>query len=284
LDSGSTTRTSRTSRRCATRSTTWSADWVSALGGRPELDALIDRLGRPFADPELLRRALTHRSWFEEDPEVGSNERLEFLGDAVLGLVVTDHLFRTFPDLPEGMLSKVRAFVVSATTLADVAAELDLGRALLLGKGEDRSGGREKPSILADAMEGVIAAVYLDGGWDAAEKLVIGLLGERISEAAAGPGGQDYKTRLQELAARLFEELPRYEVTDEGPDHAKRFFAEVHIAGGVQGRGEGRSKKQAEQGAAREAWQGLLHETAEPADALPVAEAAPDNEQDTSRA
>jgi ribonuclease-3 len=176
----------------------------------------------------------------------------------VLGLIVTDHIFRAYPDLPEGKLSKVRAFVVSATTLADVAGDLELGVAVLLGKGEDRSGGREKPSILADALEAVIGAVYLDGGWTAAGTLVLGLLGDRIAEASAGPGGQDYKTRLQELAARLFEQLPQYEVADEGPDHAKRFFATVHVNGVAQGRGEGRSKKQAEQAAARDAWQQLL--------------------------
>jgi len=186
-----------------------------------------------------------------------SNERLEFLGDAVLGLIVTDHIFLTYPDLPEGELAKVRATVVSAATLAEVAAELELGDAILLGKGEDASGGREKPSILADALEAVIGAVYLDGGWSAASDLVLGLLGERIAGAAAGPGGQDYKTRLQELAARHFEELPRYDVADEGPDHAKRFFATVFIAGASRGVGEGRSKKQAEQAAARAAWAAL---------------------------
>lgn len=151
----------------------------------------------------------------------------------------------------------MRASVVSSAALAEVAATLDLGAALLLGKGEDQSGGREKPSILADAMEAVIGAVYLDSGWEGADEFVMRLLGERIAEAAAGPGGQDFKTRLQELAARSFDELPRYEVDDEGPDHAKRFFATVTVAGLVRGRGEGRSKKQAEQAAARLAWQEL---------------------------
>ncbi len=193
-----------------------------------------------------------------------SNERLEFLGDAVLGLVVTDHLFLTYPDLPEGELAKVRASLVNSEALAEVASELDLGSFLLLGKGEAASGGREKPSILADAMEAVLGAVYLDGGWPAAAELVMMLLGDRIESAAAGPGGQDYKTRLQELAARKFEQLPRYEVEDEGPDHAKRFYATVFLAGERRGAGEGRSKKQAEQGAARAAWialQKLLDES-----------------------
>jgi ribonuclease-3 len=200
---------------------------------------------------------MAHRSWCAETPGEGSNERLEFLGDAVLGLVVTDHIFRTYPELPEGELAKVRASVVNAEALAEVASELGLGPALLLGKGEDASGGREKPSILADAMEAVIGAVYLDGGWDAAAELIMGLLADRVEEGAAGPGGQDFKTRLQELAARQFEQLPRYEVTDEGPDHAKRFFATVLVGGVRRGRGEGRSKKQAEQQAAREAWHAL---------------------------
>ncbi len=200
---------------------------------------------------------MAHRSWCAETPGSKSNERLEFLGDAVLGLVVTDHLFRTYSDLPEGELAKVRASVVNSAALAEVAAELDIGAALLLGKGEDQSGGREKPSILADAMEALIGAVYMDAGWGAAEGLVMRLLGDRIAEAAIGPGGQDYKTRLQELSAHRFEHLPRYEVHDEGPDHAKRFYATVSVGGAVHGRGEGRSKKQAEQEAARVAWQSL---------------------------
>ncbi len=200
---------------------------------------------------------MAHRSWCAENQGTASNERSEFLGDAVLGLVVTDHIFRTYPRLPEGELAKVRASVVNSEVLAEVACGLALGDALLLGKGEDASGGRQKASILADAMEAVIGAVYLDGGWAPAATLVMDLLSERIEEAAAGPGGQDYKTRLQELAARQFDHLPRYEVTDEGPDHAKRFFATVVVGGSARGSGEGRSKKQAEQGAAREAWHEL---------------------------
>jgi ribonuclease III len=200
---------------------------------------------------------LAHRSWCAEHPGNLSNERLEFLGDAVLGLVVTDFIYRAFPDLPEGELAKVRASVVSAAALSEVAAELDLGEDLLLGKGEASSGGREKPSILADALEAVLGAVYLEGGWEAARRLVMDLLGDRINLASAGPGGQDYKTRLQELVARHFTELPRYAVTDDGPDHAKRFYAEVRVAGLLRGRGEGRSKKQAEAAAARAAWEAL---------------------------
>lgn len=205
-------------------------------------------------------QALRHRSWCAENPGWESNERLEFLGDSVLGLIVTSHLFRTYRDIPEGELTKVRASVVNSATLAEVAAELDLGPSLMLGKGEDLSGGREKPSILADATEALIGAIYIDQGWDAAEVAVMSLFGSRIEEASNGPGGQDYKTRLQELCARLFDQLPRYSVTDEGPDHAKEFEATVHLRGQPYGVGRGRSKKQAEQAAARQAWQQLVIE------------------------
>ncbi|MHB8296599.1 MAG: ribonuclease III [Acidimicrobiales bacterium] len=227
-----------------------------AVGDRAvdEVTLLLERLGCSFDDLGLLSHALAHRSFVAEEPSAGSNERLEFLGDAVLGLVVTDHIYRSFPELPEGELAKLRAAVVSSATLAEVAGSAGLGPALLLGKGEDASGGREKPSILADAMEAVIGAAYLDGGWEKARALVLGLLGEHMEQAAAGPGGQDYKTRLQELAAQRFEELPRYVVAETGPDHAKSFHAEVSIAGCPFGQGEGRSKKQAEQHAARAAW------------------------------
>ena len=197
---------------------------------------------------------MAHRSWCAENPGELSNERLEFLGDAVLGLVVTDYLYRNYPDLPEGQLAQVRASVVNAEALAEVAEEIEVGGALRLGKGEHASGGREKPSILSDAMEAVIGAVYIDGGWDAAEDLVMRLVGERIIEGAAGPGGHDFKTRLQELCARTYDELPRYHHVSEGPDHAKRFWATVSVNGEVLGRGEGRSKKQAEQAAARMAY------------------------------
>lgn len=225
---------------------------------RPDpLVALAERLGYSFHDPDHLAAALAHRSWCAEAEGEPSNERLEFLGDAVLGLVVTDHIYRTYPDLPEGELAKVRASVVNASALADAAMALDLGHAVLLGKGEDASGGREKPSILSDALEAVIGATYLDGGWDAAEGVVLTLLGELIAEAAAGPGGQDYKTRLQELAARFYPDMPRYRVLDEGPDHAKTFHATVYIGDALKGEGGGRSKKQAEQAAARAAWQAM---------------------------
>jgi ribonuclease III len=217
----------------------------------------VSRLGFDFDDPGLLHQALSHRSWCAEAGGMPSNERLEFLGDAVLGLVVAEHCYRAYPELPEGSLAKVRAAVVNTNVLAEVAGELELGRAVRLGRGEDSSGGRRKASILANSVEAVIGAVYLDQGWDAAASLVLRLLGRRIADAAAGPGAEDFKTRLQELVIRRAGELPRYEVDGAGPDHARRYTASVFVAGSAAGRGEGRSKKDAEQAAAREAWQTL---------------------------
>ena len=150
--------------------------------------------------------------------------------------------------------------MVNSSALAEVAATLNLGAAMLLGKGEDQSGGREKPSILADAMEALIGAVYIDKGAHAATDLVMRLFGERMNEAAAGPGGQDYKTRLQELSARFLDELPQYVVLADGPDHAKQFHATVYLGAEPRGEGDGRSKKQAEQAAARVAWEKLAAE------------------------
>ena len=227
-----------------------------------QMQALAERLGWDVEREDLLVHALAHRSWCAETPGVESNERLEFLGDAVLGLVVTDHLFRTYPGLPEGELAKVRAALVSSSALAEVAVELEVGEALLLGRGEDGSGGRQKPSILADATEAIIGAVYLDQGWAGADSLIMRLLGDRISAAAAGPGGHDYKTRLQELCSQRYDQLPSYAVRDQGPDHAKHFDAVVNVGGRTLGRGHGRSKKQAEQAAAKMAWVELYRDGA----------------------
>jgi ribonuclease-3 len=227
------------------------------LGPDPTLDALEARIDYRFRDRALLRRALSHRSWCAENGGHESNERFEFLGDSVLGVVVTDNVFRRFPHLPEGQLSEVRAGVVNARALAEIAGEIGLGACLLLGKGEDAGGGRAKQSILADAFEALIAAVYLDGGLDAATELVLTHLGQRIGVSADGPGGRDYKTRLQELAASRSLGRPRYVVRDEGPDHAKKFFAVVMLDGEASGAGTGNSKKEAEQEAAWYAWSGL---------------------------
>jgi ribonuclease III len=224
------------------------------------------RIQVTFNDSELLMRSLAHRSWCAENGEEESNERLEFLGDSVLGLVVTHYVYEHFPSLPEGQLSEVRAGVVNARVLAEVAMELDLGASLLLGKGEDAAGGRAKQSILADAFEAVVAAVYLDQGFAVARDLVLRCLQDRIAEAAAGPGGRDYKTRLQEITAALTLGRPRYMVRDEGPDHAKHFFAAVYVTDRLYGEGEGRSKKQAEQAAAWVAWTRLQEEAGEQGD------------------
>src|SRR5262245_3781262 len=214
------------------------------------LSALEDALGVEFKDYELVMRSLAHRSWCAENGEEESNERLEFLGDSVLGLVVTHYVFEHFPHLPEGQLSEVRAGVVNARVLAEVADELDLGSYILLGKGEDAAGGRAKQSILSDSFEAVVAAVYLEAGFVAARDVVLRSLQDRIAEAAAGPGGRDYKTRLQELAAARSLGRPRYAVRADGPDHAKHFYATVMVGDEAYGEGEGRSKKQAEQAAA----------------------------------
>ncbi len=239
---------------------------MSALVSYERLAELEARLGVEFTNREVLVRSLAHRSWCAENGEPESNERLEFLGDSVLGLVVTHYVFEHFPSLPEGQLSEVRAGVVNAQVLAEVALELDLGAHLLLGKGEDAAGGRSKQSILADAFEAVVAAVYLDRGFAIARDVVLRCLQDRIAEAAAGPGGRDYKTRLQEITAASALGRPRYVVRDEGPDHAKHFFAAVYVTDRLYGEGEGRSKKQAEQAAAWVAWTRLQEEAGEQGD------------------
>lgn len=241
---------------------------ASADGASTEanLTALIERLGYHFADGRLFHQSLCHRSWCAENDGPGSNERLEFLGDAVLGLAVTDHTFSTYPGLPEGAMAKVRASVVSSASLAELALELGLGEHLLLGRGEEATGGRSKPSILADALEAIIGAAYVDGGWEAARVMVVNLFAERISAAVEGPGVRDYKTRLQELVARRFEDAPLYELTETGPDHDKWFTATVVVGGLVRGRGEGRSKKLAQQAAAENAWARLSSELGEAGD------------------
>ena len=202
-------------------------------------------------DPELLDLALTHRSWAYEHGGVATNERLEFLGDAILGQAVTVMLYTSYPELSEGDLAKRRASLVSAVALAEVARAIGLGEHLKLGKGEELSGGRMKPSILADAMEALIGAVYLASGFDGARDLVLRILETRL--LTAPEDGADHKSRLQELVAHRFGSAPRYAVEATGPDHARTFFVTVLVDDVAYGRGEGRSKKQAEQAAARHA-------------------------------
>jgi ribonuclease III len=212
--------------------------------------ALEAGLGHRFVRPEHLEVALTHRSMGEGT----QNETLEFLGDAVLSLAISDLLMRAFPGAQEGDLSKMRASLVNAEQLAQKARLLDLGRWLRLGKGEERSGGRDKEKILAAAFEALLGAVYLDVGYDAALRVVEAHFGSDLQRHVEAPGHRDYKTRLQELTQRLYRETPVYTLTDErGPDHEKEFVVELAVGGRVLGRGTGRSKKLAEQAAAMEA-------------------------------
>jgi ribonuclease-3 len=212
----------------------------------------LDALGYDFESPELMELALTHRSYAAEHDLDVSYERLEFLGDAVLQLVVTRHLYDTYQDLAEGEMAKVRAAVVNRKTLAGVARKLDLGNTILLGQGEEASGGRDKDSILADVVEALLGAIYLDGGYQPAAGLVLRHWVTLIEDRATAPGQRDYKTRLQEILAQRGE-TPRYELTDSGPDHAKQFAAELWVDDRIIGRGTGSSKKRAEQAAAKDA-------------------------------
>lgn len=216
------------------------------------LAPLEEALGHRFRDPGILSWSLTHRSYHAEHPGVAHNERFEFLGDAVLGLAVTTFLFNEFGDMPEGQMAKVRAAVVSREELAEVARELGLPAYIRLGRGEDITGGRQKPSILADAMEALIAAVYLDAGYDRAAAVVMSHWADRVRIRSLTPGGADFKTRLQEVLATLGL-TPRYEVAGFGPDHAKQFTAAVMVDGIIRGEGRGASKREAEQEAARAA-------------------------------
>ena len=224
--------------------------------GSADLGPLLASLG-VTAEPGLIVRALTHRSFAYENGGLPTNERLEFLGDAVLGLVVTDALFRRHPDLPEGQLAKLRAAVVNMRALADVARGLDLGSYIRLGRGEETSGGRDKSSILADTLEALIGAAYLEHGVDAAHTLVHRLVDPLLESSAALGAGLDWKTSLQELTASLSLGVPEYAVTEEGPDHAKIFHAQAVIHGEARGGGTGRSKKEAEQLAASAAFTAL---------------------------
>jgi ribonuclease III len=221
-----------------------------------DLAALEAALGVTL-DREVLERALTHRSYAYENGALPTNERLEFLGDAVLGLVVTDALYTRHPDLPEGQLAKLRASVVNMRALARVARTLDVGRHVLLGRGEEGSGGRDKPSILADTTEALIGATYVCGGIDEARALVLRLMDPLLASSAAMGAGLDWKTSLQELTAERGLGVPEYVVRGDGPDHSKVFTADAVVAGDCLGSGTGSSKKEAEQIAAEAAWRHL---------------------------
>jgi ribonuclease III len=224
--------------------------------GQPDTTELLRVLAAGLS-PGLLERALTHRSYAYENGGLPTNERLEFLGDSVLGLVVTDALFRGYPDLPEGQLAKLRAAVVNMRALAGVARGLQLGDYVRLGRGEDGTGGRDKSSILADTLEAVIGAVYIERGLDEASALVHRLFDPVIARSARLGAGLDWKTSLQELTASGVLGVPEYHVEESGPDHQKSFRAMVRVGGHVYGTGEGRSKKEAEQQAAEAAWNAI---------------------------
>ncbi len=210
-------------------------------------------IGYEFSDVVLLRRALSHRSWIAESDDEVSNERLEFLGDAVLGWVVADLVYSEFEDWDEGVLTDLRKSVVNASALAEVARDIDLGAHLLLGNGEDAAGGRNKESILSDALEAVFGAVYIDAGSQQAFDVVRRLIAPRLAAAPSRLDRLDQKSTLQELLALLGRPSPSYTITAQGPDHDKEFTATVVIDGEVLGSGVGRSKKLAEQQAAGEA-------------------------------
>jgi len=232
-----------------------------STGPLTNYEELRSQLGDPVLDPELLERSLTHRSYAYENGGLPTNERLEFLGDSVLGVVVTETLYLSHPDLSEGRLAKLRAAVVNARALAEVARHIGLGEFVKLGRGEESTGGRGKASILSDTVEAVIGAVHLSGGF-AASAPVVHLLFDPLMTAAAKLGaGLDWKTSLQELSAERQLGVPDYVIASEGPDHLKSFTAQVRVGDRVYGHGVGRSKKEAEQLAAETAYGEIFADT-----------------------
>jgi len=227
-------------------------------------DDLRDALGNPVLETDLLDRALTHRSFAYENGGLPTNERLEFLGDSVLGVVVTDTLFRAHPDLSEGRLAKLRAAVVNARALAQVARTIGVGTHIKLGRGEETTGGRNKSSILSDTVEALIGAVYLSGGFEAASTVVHRLFDPLMENAARLGAGLDWKTSLQELSAEHSLGVPEYVIEDEGPDHEKTFTAQVKVGPNLYGHGTGRSKKEAEQQAAETAYLAIAATNGDP--------------------
>lgn len=220
------------------------------------MKSLQEKINYIFRNPALLENALTHSSYANEHREEGiaSNERLEFLGDSILGLIVAEHLYRLRPDLPEGDLTRIRAALVCENSLVEVANRLSVGHYLKLGKGEQAGGGRERPSIQADAVEAILAAVYLDGGIGQVRKLINTLILEQESEKTAAT--RDFKTALQEMVQRESGKTLSYRlIAESGPDHAKLFTMEVQLNGETLGEGQGKSKKEAEQAAAKAAVQ-----------------------------
>jgi ribonuclease-3 len=243
-----------------------------AAGHGDDIASLIETLGSGV-DHESIDLAMTHRSFAYENGGLPTNERLEFLGDSVLGVVITEELYRRHPDLPEGQLAKLRAAIVNARALADVGRSIDVGRYVKLGRGEQASGGRDKSSIIADAVEAVIGAVYLDEGLEPTRSLVLRLFAAALDGAASLGAGLDWKTSLQELAAERSLGAPEYVVLESGPDHQKSFHATVLLADRPVGEGTGNSKKEAEQVAAEQAWTVLTAGEAAPSAGAPTSSA-----------
>jgi ribonuclease-3 len=217
---------------------------------------LATSLDYVFNDRELLLQAVRHPSYVYEtdDPSLSDNQRLEFLGDSVINLAITHLLMESFPEMKEGELSKNRASLVSETGLYPLACELHMGDYLLLGKGEERTEGRKKPSILTDALEALVGAIYLDGGFDDAVRVIAKLFGPTLDRVSFGESLVDYKTELQEYSQEAFQSTPEYRLEREtGPDHDKTFYAAVYLKGERMGKGKGKSKKEAERMAAKEA-------------------------------
>lgn len=234
------------------------------IPGQAAANALAERLG-VVIDPELLVLALTHRSFAYEAGGLPTNERLEFLGDSVLGLVVTDRLYRDHPDLPEGELAKMRAATVSQRALARVARDLELGPCVLLGKGETATGGADKDSILCDSLEALFGAVYLTHGIDTSRDVILRLVGPSLVAAASSGVALDWKTSLQEACAQRGLGVPVYAAEGTGPDHSRTFTATVTIDGTVRGSGTGTAKKHAEQEAAEHAYGAITADDPAPA-------------------
>ncbi|MBS1113209.1 MAG: rnc [Nitrospirae bacterium] len=226
----------------------------------PTIKELEDILGYSFKNKQILMNALTHRSFFHENPDKVQdyNERLEFLGDSVLGFVIVEYLYLTDGSLTESIMAKAKSYLVKESVLSEIAACLSLGKYLRLGKGEESTGGRTKRSLLADAVEAVLGAVYLDGGYEEARRLILGLFQDKIGSVLKSGKFHDFKTELQEKTQLLFNSIPEYRmIKQEGKEHNKTFTVEVYIAGTKLGAGCGKSKKEAETNAAQEALRGL---------------------------
>lgn len=227
---------------------------------KKELQIFEKHAGIRFRRLDLLNLSFSHRSFANENPEnIGNNEKLEFLGDSVLGLVVSDYLFRNLPDKTEGDLAKIKSFVVSEDSLASIAKDLKVDNFILIGRGEEYSGGRSKKALIADAMEGIIGAYYLDSGFKAAEKFILKYLVPEINKVLENKHKKDYKTLLQEYSQKKFKTYPKYQMVQKtGPDHNKTFWMEVKINELSFGPGQGKNKKEAEQNAASIAYKELI--------------------------